>query len=251
MSRIFAVIKLIFTVLFFSIHCRVNAQDTEPGNSGVIKYKPVTVISEPVKYSTATFSNITPFRGEAYGVLESSRELLKEFGPEETFELPVGNAESINFIMYEAETGKKRIDYSIDTKENRKYSYNTEFAPGLDVKGTDVKTSIKNFRKLKGNKIYDVIVSDDILPLRIRVEPTNESMPFVEVLQTADSSRYQVRLKSNNVVDVLLKDNKAKYVKQGFADIPIGVRVYDPEIIEHDLPPLKLIMKIKINKPKK
>jgi hypothetical protein len=224
---------------------RILAQD----DSNDVLIDPVVAHSETLKFSTALFENALPYPGKAFGLGNGNEVELLGFEPKQRFQLETENYDSILFYFtwLLSDNSQYDVNYFVKVSDNLKFNSEIVFDPGLVNQGTLV--NVGKINSFKGKKLYDVVIDDDVSPLRIRVSPLPESTPYVDVVQSADTNRFQVRLKRSNEIDALIKQNMEKFKSQGYAEIPIGVILSDPILPEHNKI-LKFTLKQKIRKSK-
>lgn len=211
------------------------------------EFDPVISIKEPVKFSEGQFRNQMKYSGDAYGIKGESRIHIREFEPNTNFSLQIEDYDSLNF--YYSLPGEDEIYFSIKTVDNKKFKY--KIVPGNGVVLMDnIYLNTQVLGKITGKIVYDVTISDDISPFRIKVEPMTESRPYIEVLESADSNKYVIRLKSNEIIKSLTSLDKEKFKRQGYMEIPVGIVMTDPEIKDHTSPH-KLFLRQKLKKAKK
>ena len=187
----------------------------------------VILLDNLVKKSTVSIRNNFPDAGKVFGISGDSEEYLRDFLEGETFSIETSDFDSLLF-KYEYELFDNSIlpiRYSLKVNENGKILFIT---PGVPEGKEFILTN--SIRKLKGKKIYDIIVDDDAKPFRISVVPLPEASQFIDIVQLAQPNRYIVKLKTAEVIDPLMRKRDKDYERNGFYEIPIGVRIFDPEI---------------------
>lgn len=203
------------------------------GDTNEVLIDPVIALNRTLKISTAQFENALPHPGKAYGNSAGNEVYILDFEPRQKFQLDASNFDSIRFFFQWllSDNSIYQVNYYMPVAENTEFDYETIFDPGLINQGTIVNT--KKLNTYKGKRLFDLLIKDDVRPFRIGVAPLPESAPYIEVVQSADTNRFQVRLRRSNEIDALIKENMDKFKSQGYAEIPIGIVITDPLIPEH------------------
>ncbi len=225
-----------------------NAFAQEDTNDVLID--PVIALNNTIKNSAGSFENVLPYPGKVYGIGPEGQSFVMDIEPKQKFELQVNGFDSIlfNFEWLLSDNSPYEVNYYIRAAENVPFIYeDVVFEAGLSRNGTIV--NAKKINSYKGRRLYDLVISDDVRPFRIKVSPLPESSPYIDVVQSADSSRFQVRLKRSNEIDELIKQDIGKFRSQGYAEFPIGVIMTDPMMPDHNKS-LTFTLRQKIKKTK-
>ncbi len=249
--RLFIILKDCFLLAFFALVLQsvttneAFAQD----DSNDVLIDPVVALNKTLKFSTAVFENALPYPGKAYGFGGGNEVFLLDFEPKQRFLFETANYDSILFFYtwLLSDNSPYEVNYFVKVYDNSSFTSEIVFDPGLVNQGSIVNAAKIN--SYKGKKLYDVVIEDDVSPFRISVIPLPGSSQFIDVVQSADTNRFQVRLKRSTEIDALIKQNMEKFKSQGYAEIPIGIELSDPVIPEHKKI-LQFTLKQKIRKSK-
>ena len=238
-------IAFLTAALFSLCDNKSFAQD----DSNDVLIDPVFALNKTIKLSTADFENALPYPGKAYGFTGGTDLFLLDFEPKQKFQIETANYDSILFFYnwLLSDNTPYEVNYFVRVFDNSEFTSEVVFDPGLIAQGSIVNAGKIN--SYKGRKLYDVFIEDDISPFRIAVIPLPSSSPYIDVVQSADTNRFQVRLKRSTEIDALIKENLEKFKSQGYAEIPIGIELSDPAIPEHKKI-LQFNLKQKIRKSK-
>lgn len=232
--------------LLLTVSVSFSAFAQEDSNDVLID--PVIALNKTIKSSTGLFENVLPYPGKVYGLGAEGQSFIMDIEPRQKFELEVNGFDSLlfNFEWLLSDNSPYEVNYYISSAENIPFVYeDVVFEAGLSSNGSIV--SAKKINAYKGRRLYDLVISDDVKPFRIKVTPLPESSPYIDVVQSADSSRFQIRLKRSSEIDALIQQDMGKFRSQGYAEFPIGVIMTDPEIPLHNKP-LKFTLRQKIKK---
>ncbi|MBK6875677.1 MAG: hypothetical protein IPG99_04245 [Ignavibacteria bacterium] len=86
--------------------------------------------------------------------------------------------------------------------------FSAEGVVGSEKEEGKVYFDTRSIKRLKMNTIYELVITDDAYPFRIKVEPLNDASSFVDIVQLAELNKFQIRLKSGSEIDKLIKQKK-------------------------------------------
>ncbi len=241
----FHVIKLAVIIALFLPVGIYAQQDTND-----VLIDPVIAHNKSIKHSNAILESVLPYPGKVYGIGAEGRSFILDIEPKEKFQVETKDFDSLLFFFtwLLSDNSPYEVNYYIGLAENEPFiNRDLVFEAGLSQNGSLV--NAKKLNSYKGKRLYDVVISDDVLPFRIQVNPLPESLPYIDVVQSADTNKFQVRLKRSSEIDGLIKQDMEKFKSQGYAEVPIGVVISDPEIPGHSKP-IELRLRQKVKKGK-
>lgn len=213
---------------------------------------PVTVINPLIKYSEATIKNDLNHDGKIYGYTGGASQFINDLRSQETVSFQTGNYDSIQFY-YEWDVDDKyryKVDkFFIKVSDNKPFEFSIN--PIREISNFNMSVDNSELRKLASEKLYEVIIKDDVDPNNIIVQPTEESARFIDIWKIDSLSVvYQIRLKDKNeFVRNLSEDVIKKWKKGDELSFPIGIILSDKNV-PADVMRYTLFLK-KEKKPKK
>ncbi|MBK8984171.1 MAG: hypothetical protein IPM38_18100 [Ignavibacteria bacterium] len=117
------------------------------------------------------------------------------------------------------------------------------------MSGAELIVGNNQLKNIAGNMLYEVIVSDDIDPNRVKVLPRDNSILYIDILKI-DSSKYRIKLKNKNeFYSNISNDIKNEWKRGEELKFPIGITLTDTVVTQHS-EQIDYILKKK-KKPKK
>lgn len=235
--------KIIFFLVLFLIPILSNAQND-------IITSPIKPLNKLIKYSNATIVNNLPYDGILYGYIDTDREKIKEYLAFDTFYVELKDFDSIQVYSEYVRDGQNIVNqkYFLKVEENQRF----EFLP-IPIKeliNGEIRINHKIIYDYYGEKLYSIMISDDVDPDRIIVSATSESLPFIDIIKIDNSDMYQINLKNEDEFEKNITQ-EMRSTWNGKIVIPIGVELIDPFIPEPKVPLPYSLVKEEEKKPRK
>jgi len=247
--RKFVIIGWIF-VAFMGQYGNVLSQNDSASSMKVIP------LNSLVKYSTVMLRNNYLVPGKVFAVQKGEEFLLPvELGLNDTIEVETRDYDKLIFKfevpMYDG-TIFIPTPFELKVNENtpvKRGYFSAEGVVGSEKEEGKVYFDTRSIKRLKMNTIYELVITDDAYPFRIKVEPLNDASSFVDIVQLAELNKFQIRLKSGSEIDKLIKQKEKEFEKVGFYLIPVGLRISDP--LTDDVTQLEATLRMVYKKKKK
>ncbi|MDZ4710701.1 MAG: hypothetical protein SGI89_00085 [bacterium] len=233
-------ILILSNLILFAMLASPITSWSQTDTSKTARTKPVTPLTNFIKYSNATVKNNLYYPGKVNGFLNENSIFVKDFESQETFSFETVNYDSIQFYY---DLPYSYVDkFFIPVLENEQFDYTIN--PIREISNFNMSVDNSELRKLVNEKLYEVEIKDDVDPNNILVEATEESAKFIDIWKIDSLSVvYQIRLKDKNeIVRNLSEDEIRKWKKGDELSFPIGITLSDKNVPD-DVQKYKLFLK--------
>ena len=240
----FSFVKTTVLIFFvFNSSILYSQEDEEP------KLYPATSLNELINYSSAIVVNNLPYDGTAFGFKDGKSTFIIDYQALDTFTFNTMDYDSIQFYSEYLRDGKPKVldGFFLIISKNKPFGF--EAFPIMPMSGAELIVGNSQLKNIAGKMLYEVTISDDIDPNRIKVMPRDDSYLFIDILKI-DSSKYRIKLKDKNkFYENLSSDTKNKWKRGEELKFPIGINLSDTVVTNHKETIQYILVKKK--KPKK